>query len=91
MCTLLSSNQVDDKRLRVDISVIDDMLTCSEVERVILAREKISKFKRGSSFHIKIEIFGILGIFNMLNQMKNSAKLKNEPFSAQGSKKKLYY
>ena len=32
---LLSSKQVDDKRLRIDISVIDDMLARSELERVI--------------------------------------------------------
>ena len=33
--TLLSSKQVDDKHLRIDISVIDDMLARSELERVI--------------------------------------------------------
>ena len=58
-----------------------------QITNAVIAREKISKFKRGSSFHIKIEIFGILDNFNMLNQMRNSAKLKNEPFLAQGLKK----
>ena len=32
---LLSSKQVNDQRLRIDISVVDDMLARSELERVI--------------------------------------------------------